>query len=68
MLAAQIKATRCRVVKVETLAKASPAFSKIIGRSGKFEVVDVDDEVESKLDIKVARWPSIFHNRSEPCF
>jgi hypothetical protein len=45
MLAAQVKATRCRVVEVETLAKASPAFGKMLGRSGKLEVIDIDDEI-----------------------
>jgi hypothetical protein len=67
MLAAQVKATRCRVVEVETLAKASPAFGKMLGRSGKLKVIDIDDEIQSKFDVKIARWPSILHDRSEPC-
>jgi hypothetical protein len=67
MLAAKIKATRCRVVEVETLAKASPAFGKMLGRSGKLEVINIDDEIQSKFDVKIARWPSILHDRSEPC-
>jgi hypothetical protein len=67
MLAAQVKATRCRVVEVETLAKASPAFGKILGRSGKLEVIDIDDKIKSKFDVKISRWPSVLHNRSEPC-
>ena len=49
VLAAQIKATRRRVVEIEPLAKAFPAFGEIVRRPRKFEVVDVDDTTAKYL-------------------